>query len=177
MGCEVFAGLEPTMNHKTSVLDLTNQQEAVRVLPHSPLIDSYRTGWEGLTFTHYCHPPYETVEHCLLQHSLVITDDKSCFKTERRLDGKLNRYTHGRGRIDIIPAFLRRSTHWDQEIEFSVIAISPTLLNQTTQALTQREVELIPQLAVDDPVIQQLAIALKTEIQSGCLSGKLYGES
>ncbi|MGD1899803.1 MAG: helix-turn-helix domain-containing protein [Phormidesmis sp.] len=165
------------MNHKTSVLDLTNQQEAVRVLPHSPLIDSYRTGWEGLTFTHYCHPPYETVEHCLLQHSLVITDDKSCFKTERRLDGKLNRYTHGRGRIDIIPAFLRRSTHWDQEIEFSVIAISPTLLNQTTQALTQREVELIPQLAVDDPVIQQLAIALKTEIQTGCLSGKLYGES
>lgn len=41
----------------------------------------------------------------------------------------------------------------------------------------QREIELIPQLSIDDLVIQQLALALKTEIQTGCLSGRLYGES
>ncbi|MGB3789971.1 MAG: AraC family transcriptional regulator [Phormidesmis sp.] len=165
------------MNHATSTFDLTNQQEAARVLPHLPLVDSYHTGWKGLTFTHYCHPPYKTVEHCLLQHSLVITDAKSCFQAERRLDGKFKRYVHGNGRVDIVPAFLNHWTNWDQEIEFSVIAICPTLLNQTTQELAQREIELIPQLSIDDPVIQQLAIALKTEIQTGCLSSRLYGES
>ncbi|NJN31788.1 MAG: helix-turn-helix transcriptional regulator [Synechococcales cyanobacterium RM1_1_8] len=37
--------------------------------------------------------------------------------------------------------------------------------------------ELIPQLAIDDPVIQQLALALRLEIQTGCLSGRLYGDS
>jgi AraC family transcriptional regulator len=165
------------VNHATSTLDLTNQQEAARVLPQAPLVASYHTGWKGLTFTYYCHPPHETVEHCLLQHSLVITAPKSCFQAERHLDGKLTHYAHGNGRVDIIPAFLNHWTNWDSEVEFSVIAICPTFLNQTTQELRQREIELIPQFSVYDPVIQQLAIALKIEIQTGCMSGKLYGES
>jgi AraC family transcriptional regulator len=164
------------VNHGTATLDLTNQQEAARVLPQTPLVASYHTGWKGLTFTHYCHPPHKTVEHCLLQHSLVITDPKSCFQAERHLDGKFKHYAHGNGRVDIIPAFLSHRTNWDREVEFSVIAICPTLLHQTTRNLMQHEIELIPQLAIDDPVIQQLAFALKLEIQTGCMSGQLYGE-
>ncbi|MGF1522199.1 MAG: helix-turn-helix domain-containing protein [Leptolyngbyaceae cyanobacterium] len=163
------------VNPATATIDLTNQAEVTRVLPQAPLVASYRTGWKGLTFTHYCHPPHETVEHCLLQHSLVIMDPKSCFQAERCLDGKFKHYAHGNGRVDVIPAFLNHRTNWNQEIEFSVIAICPTLLNQTTQE--QREIELMPQVAIADPVIQQLALALKTEIQTGCLSGRLYGES
>lgn len=165
------------MNHATFTLDFTNQQEAARVLPQTPLVASYHTGWKGLTFTHYCHPPHKTVEHCLLQHSLVVADPKSCFQAERCLDGKFKHYAHGNGRIDVIPAFLNHWTNWDREVEFSVIAICPTLLNQTTQELMQCEIELIPQFLIDDPVIQQLALALKTEIQTGCMSGRLYGES
>lgn len=164
------------MKHATSTLDLTNPQEAARVLPQTPLVASYHTGWKGLTFTHYCHPPHKTVEYCLLQHSLVITDPKSCFKAERRLDGKFKHYAHGNGRVDVIPALLNHWTNWDREVEFSVIAICPTLLNQTNQELMQREIELIPQFSIDDPVIRQLALALKTEIQTGCMSGRLYGE-
>jgi AraC family transcriptional regulator len=165
------------MNPATFPIDLTNQQDVARVLPQAPLIDSYHTGWSGLTFTHYWHPPHETVEHCLLQHSLVITDPKSCFQAERRLDGKLNQYAHGNGRVDVIPAFLSHQTKWNQNVEFSVIAICPTLLNQVTQEWMPREIDLIPQFSIDDPVIQQLALALKLEIQTGCLSGRLYGES
>jgi AraC family transcriptional regulator len=164
------------VNHETSTLDLSNQQEAARVLPQAPLVDSYHTGWKGLTFTHYCHPPHETVEHRLLQHSLVITDSKSCFTAERHLDGKFKQYAHGNGRVDLIPAFLSHRTNWDREIEFSTIAICPTLLNRVTQELMQGEIELMPQLAIDDPIIQQLALALKLEIQTGCMSGRMYGE-
>jgi AraC family transcriptional regulator len=165
------------VNHATSTVDLTNQQEAARVLPQTPLVASYHTGWKGLTFTHYCHPPHETVEHCLLQHSLVITDPKSCFQAERHLDGKFKHYAHGNGRVDLIPAFLSHSTNWNREVEFSVIAICPTLLDRATQeSIANCEIELIPQLAIDDPVIQQLALALKLEIQTGCMSGRLYGE-
>ena len=171
-----MTGLKPMVNYATSKLDFTNQQEAARVLPQTPLVASYHTGWKGLTFTHYRHPPHKTLEHCTLQHSLVITNPKSCFRAERRLDGKFKQYSHGNGRIDVIPAFVSRWTNWDREVEFSVIAICPILLNQTTQELMQREIELIPQFAIDDPVIQQLALALKLEIQTGCMSGRLYGE-
>jgi AraC family transcriptional regulator len=164
------------VNHATSTIDLTNQQEAAQVLPQTPLVASYHTGWKGLTFTHYCHPPHETLEHRLLQHSLVIADPKSCFQAERHLDGKFKHYAHGNGRVDVIPAFLSHWTNWDREVEFSTIAICPTLLDRTAQDLMQRDIELIPQLAIDDPVIQQLALALKLEIQTGCMSGRLYGE-
>ena len=161
----------------TATVDLTNQAEAVQVLPQAPLITSYHARWQGLTFIHYCHPPHETMEHRLLQHSLVITDTKSCFQAERRVDGKFKTYAHGNGRVDVIPAFLSHQTNWNQEVEFSVIAICPTLLNQTTQKLMQHDIELVPQFAIADPVIQQLALVLKLEIQTGCLSGRLYGES
>lgn len=170
-------GARPIMNRSLSILDLMDPQEAAQVLPHAPLFDSYHTGWKGITFTHYCHPPYETVEHSLLQHSLVITDPKSCFEAERRLDGKLKHYAHGNGRVDIIPALLNHRTNWDREVEFSVIAICPTLLDRATQELRQCEIELIPQCSIDDRVIGQLAIALRAEIQTGCLSGRLYGEA
>ncbi len=154
------------MNRSAAIFDLTNQADAARVLPQAPLIDSYGTGWQGLTFTHYRHPSHETVEHCLLQHSLVVVDPKSRFQAERRLDGKSQHYTYGNGRVDVIPALLNHQTNWNRDIEFSVIAICPTLLNQAAQEVMQREVELIPQVAIADPVIQQLAIALKLETQS-----------
>ena len=165
------------MTRPTATIDLTNQQEAAQVLPRSPLVASYSTDWEGLTFAHYRQPPHKTIEHCLLQHSLIVTDRRNRFQLERLLDGKTQRFAHGRGRIDIIPAFLNRWASWEQEIEFSAIALCPRLLNQTTQESMSREVELIPQIAIDDPVIQQLTLALKIEIQTGSLSGKLYGES
>ncbi|MDB9529284.1 AraC family transcriptional regulator [Oscillatoria sp. CS-180] len=161
----------------TFTVDLTNRVDAAQVLPQAPLIASYPTGWKGLTFTHYCHPPYETVEHRLLQHSLVITNPKSCFQAERRLDGRLKRYVHGNGRVDVVPAFLSHSTNWNRKVEFSVIAICPTVLNQAAQESMQHDIELVPQCAIDDPVIAQLALALKIEIQTGCLSGRLYGEA
>ncbi len=164
------------MNHAISTIDFTNRQAAAQVLPQAPSVDSYHTAWKGLTFIHYCHPPHETVEHRLLQHSLVITDPKSCFQAERCLEGKFKRYAHGNGRVDVIPAFLNHRTNWDREVEFSVIAICPTLLNQTPQQCMPHEIELIPQLSIDDPVIQQLALALKLEIQTNCMSGRLYGE-
>lgn len=165
------------MTNVTSPIDLTNQQEVARLLPQLPVVDSYRTGWKGLTFTHYHHPPYETMEHYLLQHSLVITDPKSCCKAERHLDGKLQHCALGSGQVDVIPAFLNHRTNWSQDVEFSVIAICPTLLNEITQELVRTEVELIPQVSINDPVIHQLAFVLKTEIQTGCLSGSLFGES
>ena len=177
LGCEILTGLKPMMNQTTATLDLTNQQQAALVLPHPPLVASYHTGWQGLTFTHYCHPPHQTVEHALLQHSLTIAYPKSCFQVERCLDGKFKRYAHGNGRIDIIPASLNRWTNWQQEVEFSAIAICPTLLNRTAQKLMQHDIELMPQFSIDDLVIGQLALALKTEIQTGCMSGRLYGES
>jgi hypothetical protein len=58
-----------------------------------------------------------------------------------------------------------------------IIFMGTSLLDRIAQELMQPEIELIPQLAIDDPVIGQLALALKTEIQTGCLSGRLYGES
>jgi AraC family transcriptional regulator len=172
-----LTGLEPMVDRPTSVLDFTNQQQAERVLPQTPLVSSGRSGWQGLTFTHYRHPSHQTVEHCLQQHSLVITSPKSCFWAERHLDGKLERYAHGNGRIDIIPALLNRRTNWDREVEFSTIAICPTLLERATESSSQHEVELMPQLAIDDPVIRQLSLAIEIELQTGCLSGRLYGES
>lgn len=138
------------MNRATSTLDFTNHEEVARVLPQAPLVASHHTGWQGLTFSHYCQPPHETVEPCLRQHSLVITDPKSCFRAERRVAGKWQHYAHGNGRVDVIPALLSYRTTWNQEVEFSVVSLCPALLHQATRE--QREVELMLQFAIAEPV-------------------------
>jgi AraC family transcriptional regulator len=158
-------------------IDLTSQQEAAQVLPHTPLFASYEVGWQGITFTHYCAPSNETVEHYLQQHAIVVTGSQSSFQAEHRLDGQFKRYSHGNGRVDVIPAFLSHWTNWDRQAEFSVIAVCPTFLNRVVRETCGRGIELMPQFSIDDPVIQHLALALKAEIQAGCMSGKLYGES
>ncbi len=158
-------------------IDLTRQREATQVLPHTPLLASYEAGWQGLVFTHYLAPSHETIEHYLQQHAIVITDSRSSFQAEHRLDGQFRQYSHGHGRVDVIPAFLKHWTSWDRQAEFSVIAICPTFLNRIVRETWGRDIELVPQFSIDDPMVLHIALALKAEIQSGCMSGKLYGES
>lgn len=38
-------------------------------------------------------------------------------------------------------------------------------------------IELIPQFGIIDPIIRHLTLALKAEVETGCLTGRLYGES
>lgn len=166
------------MEKKAIVVDLTTPQDSAQVLPQAPILSSQHTEWGGVFFAHYRHPSHETLEHYLMQHTLIITDVNSQFQVEQRIDTQFKRYQNGNGQFDIFPANLSHWAYWDREIEFSTIAICPQFLQRLAMEENKsNEIELIPQLGIIDPIVGHLALALKAEVETGCLTGRLYGES
>ena len=66
---------------------------------------------------------------------------------------------------------------WERESEFLLLSIDPTLLARTaTEVLEKETIELVPILSTLDPLIHSLALALKGELESPQVGGKLYVE-
>lgn len=162
---------------KALIVDLTEPEKSSQVLPQPPLLSSQKA-WEGIFLAHYRHPAYESPEHYLMQHTLLITNTNVRFHVEQRLDGKFKQYAHGLGRLDLFPANLSHWATWDRETEFSIVAICPKFFEKVAlENIKGDRVELIPQFSIVDATIGHIALALKAEVEAGCTTGSLYGES
>lgn len=159
------------------IIDLTEPEISTQVLPQPPILSSQKT-WEHIFLAHYRHPACESPDHYLMQHTLLITDANVRFQVEQRLDGKFKQYAHGLGRLDLFPANLSHWAAWDRETEFSIVAICPKFFEKVAlQNIKGDRIELIPQFSIVDPTIGHIAQALKAEVEAGCVTGSLYGES
>lgn len=59
-----------------------------------------------------------------------------------------------------------------------LLGIEPTLLARTAiEVLEQETIELVPILSTLDPLIHSLALALKSELESPQVGGKIYVET
>ncbi|NJO45381.1 MAG: helix-turn-helix transcriptional regulator [Oscillatoriales cyanobacterium RM2_1_1] len=83
------------------------------------------------------------------------------------------------GDMGIYPAHLWQTFHWHQPAEFLQLYLEPMLLTHLGRELWGKDqIELIPQLAsCFDPLIYQMAIALKTTLETDGIGSKLYADS
>lgn len=83
------------------------------------------------------------------------------------------------GDIGIYPANLWQKFQWNREATFVDIFLETSVLTQTGITLCDRDnLELVPKLNRSfDPLIYQIAIALKTALKQDGLSTKLYGDA
>jgi AraC family transcriptional regulator len=160
-------------------IDLTKREEAVQVLPHAPILTSQQAGWNGVFLSHYCHSTsHEVPETRATQHVLAIADVSTRVKTECKLDGRFRRYLFGNGKIIITPANVSYWAAWDKGGDFLLLSLCPKFVEQAVhESINAERIELIPQFTTFDPFIQQIGLALKVDLESGCVMGRLYGES
>jgi AraC family transcriptional regulator len=152
---------------------------ADKILPVAPLVSSRQAGWNNIFLAYYQHPAYEIPKHYLSQHTLTICSDLgSRSLIECLMDGRLKRYYFQDGDIIFCPSKVSKSLAWEQKSSCILLALEPQLLEQVAYESTDTErIEFIPQFKLIDPLIQHLAYALKSELESGCVSGRLYAES
>lgn len=116
-------------------------------------------------------------ENHLAQYTLSINIG-SAFKLERVIDGRLQKEQFIPGNIAIYPAKVDYVLRWERESEFLLLGIDPMLLARTaTEVLEKEAIELVPILSTLDPLIHSLALALKAELESPQVGGKLYVET
>lgn len=152
---------------------------ADKIVPVAPLVSSYQAEWTNIFLAYYQLPACKIPKHHLNQHTFTIcTESGNPSLIECCLDNQLKRYYFQDGDIIFCPADVSKSLAWEQRNSCLLLALEPQLVEQVAyESSNAKHVEFSPQFKVIDPLIQHLAYALKSELESGCLSGRLYAES
>jgi AraC family transcriptional regulator len=165
------------MDRTPLIIDMSKPQESVMLLPHAPILSSQSIGWNGMLFQEYHHPGREVPEYVMRQHMILIRIT-SGLTQESRIDGRLYHRRVDSGEILIVPAGVSNTTVWTGDAEFLRLTISPKFLREVAhESIDPDRVELIPRFAAFDLLIHQIGLSLKADLEAGCPTGKIFGES
>jgi AraC family transcriptional regulator len=148
------------------------------VLPRLPFISSINTVWKSLQIACCQEPAFTIPEHNSDRHFICINGGK-VVRLEQKIETQVNVINSVPGDIGIYPAYCHQSFTWDKEAEFWLISLEPKLFSDLGYELYQtNNVELIPQLDnLFDPLIEQIALALKTTLETDGMGSHLYADS
>jgi AraC family transcriptional regulator len=169
--------VEVVLDQKSSVVDVTKVQNRRCILPNPPLISSHKAGWENICLEYYQEPPFETPEHYNHNYSLVIN-----LESQLQLNRKLNEYQKLEdlkpGDVAIIPPHAIHSVATTQKSEFIVLILdSDLVLDTSNTGFNQNIIEVVPHFSKPDPLIYQIALALKTSLVSDNTFSSVYAKS
>jgi len=82
------------------------------------------------------------------------------------------------GNVCITPAQHLHAIRWQNEMEVLSITLEPSFVMKALQeSVNPDRVELIMHRGQSDPLIREILLALKVELEAGCPFGRLYGEA
>ena len=152
-------------------------------LEHEHLLDSDRAGWNKLGLIYELEPAGEMPEAVTLAHTLVVCQDE--FQASFKIAGQWHHEQYTKGDIALFAAgelFPRVKT--DREVPLIDLFLSPDVLLDAigeTAVKTQLRSRSVPRglshLKIQDPLIQQMALSLKTELELAGEDSKLYADS
>ncbi|BAY87585.1 AraC family transcriptional regulator [Calothrix parasitica NIES-267] len=154
-----------------------NSQNNKSPINLSPIISSTDKGWNNIGVGYYSLPANETPEISFSQHVIAVHVDKYPIKGERILEGRVVKETYTNGKIAIYPANVIQAMNWDKRIEFINLSLEHKFIENCADTIYSNNIEILPQFAIEDPVIYSLGLALKTEVESDNNGNLLYAES
>lgn len=160
---------------KTSFANLSVENSfPTSFLVSAPLLSSQNAGWDGIVLEHHYQPAQETPEQRLTRHSISIYLGRKA-RYEQRVMGRLvsDRLRYG----DIIINGYQR-THWHDAGEYLLLHLEPAFVARAAADLIDGDrVEIVEQFKTRDALIQQIGLALKSELESDGLGSRVYAES
>lgn len=159
------------------VIDFTRESEVLPVFPSGSLLSSQPGQWNGIYLSYYQHPPYEIPETVSRQH-LVIVHLEVPIQAEQRIGTRFQKEYFQAGSVLLIPAHTPHYACWDTEHRYLILSLDPTaFLNTGLSASDGNIAELVPHFATAAPLIHGIGLALKAELESNNLGGRLYADS
>lgn len=140
-------------------------------------IAEHKASWPMIHVGHYRHAAaLETPEHYFPQHFISVHLNETAIVKEQRLDGRLQSDSFSTGEICITPATTPVSVRLHAPCEIVGLYLEPASILQLTAADAD-SIELVPQFKLQDPLIHQMAIALKAQLESPGEWNRIYVES
>jgi AraC family transcriptional regulator len=140
-------------------------------------LSSQQVAWQGLELLEFNRPSYSIDESVQNYNGVVLSLNQHVVQG-LKIDKQSYSGTLNVGDISIIPAKSTRSVAWGDNATCILLTLSPELIREVTSELIDSNmVELIPQPVIQDPLISQIVLSLKQDIETGFPTGKLFGES
>lgn len=148
-------------------------------LPNPPIVSSHQASWDELLLVFSRQPACCIPDHVAAHHTICINTGNS-ITLERTVDGRSQTIDAiPIGDIGFYPANLHQMFQWYQEGEAIQLYLQPSLLRRTEAELCLKDgIALVPKLTPGvDPLIYQIAIALKTSLELDGVASKLYADA
>jgi AraC family transcriptional regulator len=156
-------------------VDLARKEDSLMLYPHSALLSNALVDWDGLHLQYHRQPPHEMAKHSCRQHRIIVHDRTLRSPMIAAIEELTQPTQISCGTITVIPANARNWACWDAEHQFIVLGFEANLLERDIAEQTDvNDVELLPSLSHSDPLIYSIGLALKTELESGGMGGRLY---
>ena len=163
---------------KPFTVDFTQENALEPVLPRSPILSSHKAVWDGIFLEYHRQPAHETPEHCLKQHTIGMLIQPRPVVVERGLNERFESLRCAPGDFFVAPANADYSSRCDEETKFIALGLDPTLFARVAyESVNADRVEIVPHLSISDPLIQQIGLLLKTELETSGIGSRLYTES
>lgn len=160
---------------KPRIIDFTQENSIKKVLPRSPILSSYNAAWNGIHLEYHRQPAHETPEYCFPHHAISIY--LGYLAKEFIVNGRLYKNL-AIGNVAILPANQSIKTQAYGNAEFILLSLEDTKFACVAyESVDLDKVEILSHIPAFDPLIYQMGLALKTELESGGVDSRLYAES
>lgn len=155
---------------------LTPAHAPLPIFPKPPTLSSQTAAWNQIYLEHHLQPAYETPEYCYGWCIISIHLGKPIV-VEKWVEGStVQCKSVMEGDIGIYPANIHYRERCLSKTQFLDVYLEPNLLNQVADDLINLQaLKITPCFAHPDPLIYQIGLALKTELE--VTGEKLYAES
>ncbi|MDX2242157.1 MAG: AraC family transcriptional regulator [Leptolyngbyaceae cyanobacterium bins.302] len=147
-----------------------------------PTLTSAEAGWSSISFEYYEHlAAGETPQLCFDHYAIAVTIGQG-FQLDWQIAevarGRVQRQMLFHGGMTLVPMKHVNWGAWDQPFQGFNLSLKPALLTRNAaELLAVDQVEIPPQPPFYDPLILQIGLALKADLESQRPGGRLYAEA
>lgn len=151
-------------------------------IPIPPTLTSNEAGWSSVSFEYYNHlVAGETPKLCFDHYAIGVTLGQGFqldWQIEEFARGRVQRQMLFHGGMSLIPVNHVNWGAWNQPFQGFSLSLKPAILTRNAaELLAVDQVEVPPQKPFYDPLIIQIGLALKADLESQRPGGRLYAET
>lgn len=168
------------MNRASPItVNAARNESILKVLPGLPILSSQAAAWNGIQLAHHHFlAAFETPEHCFPQHFITIHLNHAPIEKERMINGEFQCDRFRAGDICLTPATAPVSVRLHDACEIIQLYLEPALMIRLMADVSNVDgLELMPQFKLNDPLIYQIGITLKTKLETTGVWDRLYTEA
>jgi AraC family transcriptional regulator len=144
----------------------------------APVVSSNKSPWKGILLEEYPATAVENLDVATTRHVLVVQLDQPATIEFKQNGNPFSTLQIRPGQIVILPAMSPFSVRTRDTGSFVAVGLDPQFLQLAAHELIDPDrMELTMRVAIDEPLLTQIALSLKREAEAGIPGGRCYGET